>query len=69
MNSQPVLMISAKLRHLEEIKKRNRQIIDYADTFTNLSGTDVNAQTEIAKMCRPKDVEESLELAEKLKVL
>ena len=69
MNSQPTLMVSAKLRHLEEIKKRNRQIIDYAETFINLSGSDIQAQTEIAGMCRPKDLDESLEIAEKLKVL
>ena len=43
INSQPTLMVSAKLKHLEEIKKRNRQIIDYAETFMNLSGSDVKA--------------------------
>ena len=63
------MLIATKLKHLQEVTKLNHQIITYVEVFMNLSGEEVKAQEEIAKICMPKDLEESLEIAETIKVL
>ena len=68
-NSQETLIVAQHLKQLEDMKMRHEQVIKYADTFLKLSEDETVALMHIEQWCLHKDLEESLEVAETLKVL
>ena len=69
LDSQETLEIASHLKKLEEAKKRHQQVIKYAETFEKLSEDSSVAEMHIEQLCLQKDQNDSLEVAETLKVL
>jgi hypothetical protein len=69
MSSQQTLIVASKLKQLEQIKKTNHKVMKYSQAFVRLSDNEMSAQYYINTICQPRDLEESLDIAETLKVL
>ena len=69
IKSQQTQIIASILKRLEDTKKTNQQLLKYSQAFLKLSDNELSAQHYINTICKQKNLEESLEIADTLKVL